>query len=223
MAPHADVDFVPTLTEAYSGVSHELHPHALEIKKRLASYTTPEDIEPILDSVNLPPHCTQETFDAAIKALKSLVGADNVELVTGQLEDGWYVENPKTHDSYAMFDKADTAASAVVCPGSTAEVSQIVKWANQYEIPIYPISMGRNLGYGGAAARVRGSVVIDLGRRMNKILKIDAENATCLVEPGVSYIALAEALVEGNYKLMMDCPDLAGGSVLGNAVDHGVG
>lgn len=46
------------------------------------------------------------------------------------------------------------------------------------------------VGYGGAAPRVRGGVIIDLGRRMNKILDISAEDYTCLVEPGVSYFAL---------------------------------
>jgi len=80
------------------------------------------------------------------------------------------------------------------------------------------------VGYGGAAPRVRGSVTIDLGKRMNKILDINPEDYTCLVEPGVSYYALYEALKEKGYDHMwIDTPDLGGGSVLGNAVDRGVG
>lgn len=54
--------------------------------------------------------------------------------------------------------------------------------------------MGRNLGYGGASPRVPGSVVIDLGRKMNKVTKIDGENASCMVEPGVSYFKLHEEI-----------------------------
>jgi FAD/FMN-containing dehydrogenase len=69
-----------------------------------------------------------------------------------------------------------------------------VKWANEFIIPIYPISMGRNLGYGGAAPRVPGSVVVDLGRNMNKVLRIDGDNASCMVEPGVSYFKLYEEI-----------------------------
>lgn len=54
--------------------------------------------------------------------------------------------------------------------------------------------MGRNLGYGGAAPRVPGSAVVDLGRRMDKIVRIDGENASCMVEPGVSYYKLYEEI-----------------------------
>lgn len=113
--------------------------------------------------------------------------------------------------------------SAVVYPASTSEVQSVVRWANSFLIPIYPISMGRNLGYGGSAPRVPGSVVVDLGRNMNKILKLDAESATCMVEPGVSYFKLYEEVQKAGLPLWIDTPDLGGGSVLGNAVDRGVG
>ena len=83
--------------------------------------------------------------------------------------------------------------------------------------------MGRNLGYGGAAPRVPGSVVMDLGRRMNKILNIDGGNASCVVEPGVSYIKLYEEIQRRNLPLWIDTPDLGGGSVLRNAIDRRVG
>lgn len=108
-------------------------------------------------------------------------------------------------------------------PSTTEDVQNIVKWANCYLIPLYPISMGRNLGYGGAAPRLRGSLVVDLGKRMNKVLNIDGHNATCLVEPGVSYFALYEAVQKTGHPLWIDPPDLGGGSVMGNALDRGVG
>ncbi len=108
-------------------------------------------------------------------------------------------------------------------PGDVGEVQAIVRWANRHGIPVYPISMGRNIGYGGTAPRVPGSVVIDLGRRMNRILNIDADNASCLVEPGVSYFALYEEIQRRGLPLWIDTPDVGGGSVLGNAVDRGVG
>ncbi len=37
-------------------------------------------------------------------------------------------------------------------------------------LPLWPISCGKNLGYGGAAPRMRGTVVLDLNR-MNRILE----------------------------------------------------
>ena len=59
---------------------------------------------------------------------------------------------------------------------------------------------------------------------MNKILDINANDCTCLVEPGVSFYALDEAIRARGYdNLQIDVPDLGGGSVLGNALERGVG
>lgn len=128
-----------------------------------------------------------------------------------------------THDSYHILDQDDLVASAVFRPSLTKEVQTIVKWANKYKIPLYPISIGRNLGYGGSAPRVRGSVILDLGSRMNSILDFDGRNGSILLEPGVSYFALYDFVKKSGYPLMIDVPDIGGGSVIGNALDRGVG
>lgn len=54
--------------------------------------------------------------------------------------------------------------------------------------------MGRNLGYGGAAPRVPGSIGLDMGRNMNKILKVDVDGAYALVEPGVTFFDLRKCV-----------------------------
>jgi len=43
-----------------------------------------------------------------------------------------------------ILDDEEFVASAIVYPGSTAEVQKVVLWANKYHIPIFPISIGRN-------------------------------------------------------------------------------
>lgn len=65
--------------------------------------------------------------------------------------------------------------------------------------------------------------MLDLGKRMNKVLNIDPEQCSCLVEPGVSYYKLYEEIQKTAPSLWIDPPDLGGGSVVGNAVDRGVG
>lgn len=60
------------------------------------------------------------------------------------------------------------------------------------------------LGYGGAAARVQGSVVLDMGRRMDKVLELNEQSAFCLLEPGVSYYMLFDAIKESGKKLWVD-------------------
>jgi 4-cresol dehydrogenase (hydroxylating) len=78
------------------------------------------------------------------------------------------------------------------------------------------------LGYGGSAPVLSGSVVLDL-KRMNRILEVDERNAYALVEPGVSYFDLYRYIEERGLKVWIDCPDPGWGSVVGNALDHGVG
>ncbi len=98
----------------------------------------------------------------------------------------------------------------------------IVRVANKYRIPLYAISTGKNLGYGGSAPAYSGSVVVDL-KRMNRVLEVDERNASVLVEPGVSYFDLHKHLKSLGSKLWIDCPDPGWGSVVGNAIDRGGG
>ena len=85
--------------------------------------------------------------------------------------------------------------------------------------------ISRSTGYGGAAPRVPGSVALDLGKNMNKILEVNVEGAFALVEPGVTFFDLHEYLVKNNLRdqLWIDVPDIGGGSIIGNAVERGVG
>ena len=76
--------------------------------------------------------------------------------------------------------------SGGLAPDSTEQVQRIVAIANQFKLPLWPISTGKNLGYGGAAPRLSGTMMLDL-KRMNKVLEMNAPLAYALVEPGVSY------------------------------------
>jgi hypothetical protein len=58
---------------------------------------------------------------------------------------------------------------------------------------------------------------------MNRILDVDERNAYALVEPGVSYFDLYRYIRERNLRLWIDCPEPGWGSLIGNALDHGVG
>src|SRR5215469_6716179 len=71
---------------------------------------------------------------------------------------------------------------AVVFPTSTQEVSQIVKLAAKYSVPIVGRGAGTGLS-GGALARTGGLMLVF--SRMNRILSIDPENQRAVVQPGV--------------------------------------
>lgn len=216
----------PVLEERYSGIPVRLLDKATVAKENLFSNQTVK-ISPRRQHEELPvipKGYPREKFNRAILALQSAIGHDNVILNVDPLDDGWYMEHPNTHDAFYLTQQEDLISCATVFPGSVEEVQIVVRWANEYLMPIYPISMGRNLGYGGAAPRVRGSVVVDLGKRMQRILDINPDTSSCLVEPGVSFYALYEEIQRRGHKdLWIDVPDLGGGSVLGNTIDRGQG
>ncbi|KAI1760584.1 vanillyl alcohol oxidase [Hypoxylon sp. FL1150] len=217
------LSIIPTLKEKHSGAPSRLSQEAQDVRGRLFSYRTLPASQPRKKPARLPPDVSLEDFETAVKELQGEIGEPNVEVNDKDLIDGWYIEHPNTHDAFHIADQEELVSSATVYPGSTEEVQATVRWANKFKIPLYPISIGRNLGYGGAAPRVPGGVVVDLGRRMHGILKIDAENASCVVEPGVTYFGLYEEIQNRKLPLWIDTPDLGGGSVLGNAIDRGVG
>lgn len=166
--------------------------------------------------MTLPPGISPADFDAAIDRFKQVVGAQWV--FTSEEDVGLY------KDAYSPFrgEPEELVASAALAPDSVEQVQEIVRIANTYRIPLYPISTGRNLGYGGSAPTLSGSVILDL-RRMNRILEVNETNAYALVEPGVSYFDLYRYLREHGHKLWIDVPDPGWGSLIGNAMDRGGG
>lgn len=60
------------------------------------------------------------------------------------------------------------------------QVQAVVKLANELVLPLWTVSRGRNLGYGGPAPRLRGSAVLDL-KRMNRIIEVNEKFAYALV------------------------------------------
>jgi 4-cresol dehydrogenase (hydroxylating) flavoprotein subunit len=116
-----------------------------------------------------------------------------------------------------------TRPSGVVYPGHRDEVQQIVRIASEQNIPIYPISTGKNWGYGDACAPIDGCLIIDLSR-MNRILEVNTELAYAVVEPGVTQGQLSRYLNDQKLPLIMDAtgagPDA---SLVGNILERGFG
>ncbi len=163
-----------------------------------------------------PPGVSDKDFADAIKQFEEAVGKEWV--FTSDEDVALY------RDAYSPFfsEPDERVASAAVAPDNADEVQKVVKIANAYKIPLYPISTGKNLGYGGSAPVYSGSVVLDL-KRMNRILEVNEKNAYALVEPGVSYFDLYRYIQEKGIKLWVDVPDPGWGSLIGNAMDRGGG
>jgi 4-cresol dehydrogenase (hydroxylating) flavoprotein subunit len=160
----------------------------------------------------LTPH-TAALPQALVDRLVEALGEDAVILEREEVD--------QYRDPYWVAGDDTYFGVAVVCPASTEEVQTVVRLANEFDVPIWTHSQGRNNGYGGPSPRVGGSIQVSL-RRMNKVLEINERLAYAVVEPGVRWFDLQEALRAGGHKLMLSVPDLGWGSVIGNSMDNGV-
>ena len=163
----------------------------------------------------LAPGVAKADLAAALQAMRAVVG------------DAWVAGDA---DSLRPYSKSYTpdpsgrhAPVGAVCPASVEEVQAILKIANQYRQPVWPVSTGKNMGYGSTTTAAPGQMILDL-KRMNRILSVDAEMCTALVEPGVTYQQLRDYLDEHNIPLWIDVPTV--GPIVGpvgNTLDRGVG
>ncbi|MFZ7103963.1 MAG: FAD-binding oxidoreductase [Peptococcaceae bacterium] len=70
----------------------------------------------------------------------------------------------------------------VVSVNNTQEVSEVMKIAYRYEVPVVPRGGGSNLC--GGTVPVKGGIILDLAK-MDEIIEIDIENLVAVCQPGV--------------------------------------
>jgi glycolate oxidase len=76
---------------------------------------------------------------------------------------------------------------------STLEVSKVLQYAYENNIPVTP--RGSGTGLVGAAVPIKKGITLDLSK-MNRFLELDEENLTVTVEPGVLLMELSKYVEE---------------------------
>lgn len=112
---------------------------------------------------------------------------------------------------------------AVLLANSEEDAAAVVHVASKYGVALYPISTGRNWGYGSANPVTDDCVVLDLSG-MDQIVDLDTELGTVTVQPGVTQQNLRDYL--DTHDLPFLVPVTGAGpncSVLGNALERGYG
>jgi glycolate oxidase len=107
-----------------------------------------------------------------IKQLESIVGKDLV--LTAKEDLATYAYDGTTTWSHAP--------DVVVLPTTTAQISGVLKLANQNHIPVTPRGSGTNIS--GGSIPIQGGIVL-CTTKMNRVLEINNANLTATVEPGV--------------------------------------
>jgi FAD/FMN-containing dehydrogenase len=143
------------------------------------------------------------------KELSTIVGKENV------------LFDPKSIEGYAgdMSFVSHVRPRCVVKPANADEVQAIVKWANDTQTPLVPVSSGAPHFRGDTIPRIGGAVIVDL-TRMKKIMRIDPRNKVAWVEPGVTYGELLPELKKAGLAPYMPLCPKASKSVLASIVER---
>ena len=148
----------------------------------------------------------------AIAAFIDALGSENVVVNAQELR---------------RYEKAtfhcDNNVPAVVRPASTAEVQHCLRIANEFRVPVYPISTGLNIGYGSTVPPAPGCIIMEL-KRLDRILEYNADLGYVRVEPGVTQQQLFDYLQDNDAPFWLDVTGSSPRhSLIGNIAERGFG
>jgi glycolate oxidase len=106
------------------------------------------------------------------------------DLLSGILDSNQIFTNSEVLETYGSDHTEDFCfpPDVLVKPKTTQEVSEILKLANIYGIPVTPI--GALTGLSGGALSVKGGIGLST-ELLNKIIRIDTNNMQVITEPAV--------------------------------------
>jgi glycolate oxidase len=116
-----------------------------------------------------------------VDRLRAICGAEHVVTAPEQL---------RTYESDGLLQYA-VLPGAVVLPGSTEEVAQVVRACFEREVPW--VARGSGSGLSGGALPVEDGIVIAL-TRLRRVLEVDLDNQRVVVEPGVTNVEVSKAV-----------------------------
>jgi glycolate oxidase len=145
-----------------------------------------------------------------IQKLESMVGSSFI-----------FIDN-ETRNKYGHDETEDLVfpPNVVVKPSNTLEISEILKLANQFKIPVVPI--GARTGLSGGALSVQGGIGLSM-ERFNKILHIDEQNLQVITEPGVITQMLREAVAKKGLFYPVDPSSMGSCFIGGNVAENSGG
>ena len=130
----------------------------------------------------------------------------------------WAPEDLLVYEYDGTFDRAQPTVACF--PASTDQVVAAVRIANRYQVPITP--RGAGTGLSGGALAAQGGVLVSLNR-MHRILNIDVENRTALVEPGVVNLDLTVAATPHGLLYLPDPSSQRACTIGGNVAENAGG
>ncbi|MBP1934107.1 FAD-linked oxidase C-terminal domain-containing protein [Ammoniphilus resinae] len=120
-------------------------------------------------------------------------------------------------DGYTVHKRAPRA---VVFPTSTEEVSKIVKYLYENEVPFIP--RGAGTGLSGGAIPLSGEVILSLVK-MRKLIHVDLQNRLAVVQPGFVNLKLTNSVASKGYYYAPDPSSQYACTIGGNVAENAGG
>ncbi|KAK7430136.1 D-lactate ferricytochrome c oxidoreductase [Neonectria magnoliae] len=173
--------------------------------------TEPEPVSTLpLSKTKAPKHNTKlENMQAAWADFVKIVGKDNVSTAESD------IDHHATSSWSSHTAKPDERSFCVVYPGSTEEVSEIMKVCHKRRIPVVGYSGGTSLE--GHFTPTPQGISVDFGR-MNKIIHLHKDDLDVVVQPAMGWEALNDHL--GKEGLFFP-PDPGPGAMIGGMIGTG--
>ena len=108
----------------------------------------------------------------------------------------------------------------VVLPETVEQIEQILTFCAKQHIPV--VARGAGTGLSGGALPLENGVLISLAK-FNRILNIDVENSTAVVQPGVRNLAISEAVSDQGLYYAPDPSSQIACSIGGNVAENAGG
>lgn len=167
-----------------------------------------------LNKLSSPVYADEEAFNKALSAIKAVVGDDKVsddKLVVEAHSDSFFSTH---HPPNPQKERPQV----VVCPQNTEQVSQIMKIAHEYRVPIVANSGMTSLE--GHNMHTRGPYSVSLSfEDMDQVLAAHPDDLDIVVQPGLGWQELDEYLLDNDETShLMFGPDPGIGACIGGMV-----
>ncbi len=150
-----------------------------------------------------------------------IISSEILERLTQIVGSNFIFTDEETRKKYGHDETEDYnfPPAVLIKPANAAEISAILKLANENLIPVTPI--GGQTGLSGGALSIHQGIGLAM-ERLNKIIEIDENNLQITVEPAVITQVLREAVAEKNLFYPPD-PSSQGSCWIGGNVAENAG
>src|SRR4029079_7401426 len=108
----------------------------------------------------------------------------------------------------------------VVLPSTTEQVSRVLRYCHEQRIKVVPRGAGTSLS--GGALPLKDGVLLGLGK-FKRIREIDFDNRCAVVEPGVTNLAISQAVADRDFYYAPDPSSQIACTIGGNVAENSGG